>query len=67
MITENPTALLVATHAEGARGTGDNGIETAKELESKHWKITKEAIRAKQEAIATTSMSPGQDPENYIY
>lgn len=33
-------------HAESARGTRDNGQRTAKDLTSKHLKITNETIRA---------------------
>lgn len=66
LITEKPAALLVTKHAEGARGTRGNGQKAVKELESKYLKITNETIRATQEALATTSMTSGQDPDNYI-
>lgn len=36
------------------------------ELESKQLKIANETIRAKQEAIATTILVPGQDPTNEL-
>ena len=52
-------------HAEGTRGTRGNGQKAVKELESKYLKITNETIRATQEALATTSMTSGQDPDNY--
>lgn len=35
-------------------------------MESAYFNVTNETIRAKQEELATTSMAPGQDPDNYI-
>ncbi|MEP0398849.1 MAG: hypothetical protein ABJD82_04170 [Marinobacter sp.] len=37
-----------------------------KELESKYLRITNETIRATQEALATTSTTSRQDPNNYV-
>ena len=66
LIAEKPAALLVRKHAEGARRTRGNGQKAVKELESKYLKITNETIRATQEALATTSLTSREDPENYI-
>ena len=65
-IAEKPVALLVTEQAEGAGGTRGNASKAVKELGSKSLKITNEAMRATQEAIATASLTPGQDPDNYI-
>ena len=51
---------------EGARRTRGNGQKAVKELESKYLKITNETIHAAQEALATTSITSGEDPDNYI-
>ena len=64
MITEKPATLSVTKHAEGACTTRGNGQKAVKELESKYLKRTNATIHATHEA--TTSMTSGQDPDNYI-
>lgn len=53
-------------YLEDACGTRGNGRNAVKELESRYLKITNEKMRSTQEAIATTSVTLGQDPDNYI-
>ena len=66
LITERQASLLVTKHAEGARGTHGNGSKAVKQLESNCLKITNKTICATQEAIAATSSTCGQDPNNSI-
>ena len=51
----------MTTHVEGASGTRGNGQKAVKQLESKYLKNTNKMIPATQEALATTSMTSGQD------
>ena len=66
MITEKAAALLGTKPGEGERGTHVNGSKAVKELDSKYLKIPDERIRTTQEVITTTSLTPGQDPDNSI-
>ena len=64
--TEKSASLLMTKHAESLRETRGSGSKAVKGLESKYLKITNETICVIQGSIATTSLTPGQDPDNYI-
>lgn len=53
-------------HVEGARETRSDGQKALNKSESKYFKITIEMLHATQEAITTKSMTPGQDPDNFV-
>lgn len=53
-------------HPESARGTRGIGRTSVKELECKGLKISNKSIRRTQEALATTGMTPEEDPYNCV-
>ena len=65
-LTLNALEATAGDEARRWRGTRGNLSNALKEPELKYFKITNESIRATQEAIATTSLTPGQDSDNCI-
>ena len=66
LTADKAPAFLVATHAHDELGTRGDGQEAINELEERYLRVTDEAIRALQAALAATTMGPDEDPDHYI-
>ena len=65
MVTEAPAAFLVRKHEATTRIRG-NGQEPLLELTKKYFEVMDQTIRSKTAEPMATSMTDGQDPDEYF-
>ena len=66
LITEEPASYLVRKQRKGTTGIRGHGQKAWPKLHSKHMTAIDETIRCKSAELVATTMTLGQDPDEYF-